>query len=157
MAKTQWLQSIQNPTTLSVNNLQILVDQTPFTDTGAASYTILMIQGEYHYSAIASVSAVDAITTIGIRVQDSALVIGDGPSSAIDLDFDDAGFWMYKDSFMTTAGRADDVAITRNILTSTKRVVRPDENLVLSTTSSSTPTANAVDTAHRLRILILID
>ena len=149
MAETRWIYASGTITPSSTEDQDDLIPASTFEDGELKEYTILKMFGFY----VTNINVIggDVLGHFGIRVaNDDALASAVPPSGT---GFDDEGFWMWK-AFDVFLDEEDNTAHpVRTFETSTRRVVRRGEVLVITgDTSGDTMNLN-----YGIRILILVD
>ncbi len=156
MAKTSWLQLTISPAALDTD--EGIVDLT-----GDLSglmmgdeVTILKVFGELQYFIDASVANASLLQMLGLTVQNLNLIDSEVSSLLSSSPTEDnTGFWMQKRALTVYAADVEDRRIDISFDTSSKRVMRGDERLILKHDSTATPTANSVFRSGWFRILVL--
>ncbi len=156
MAKTSWLHFTVAPNALDTD--EGIIDLTG--DLAGLmlgdEVTILKVIGELEYFIDATVAASSLLQVLGLTVQNLNLIDSEIPSLLASTPSEDSsGFWLETKCLTIYAADALDRRHTINFDTSTKRVMRGDERLILKHDSTATPTANSVFRSGWFRILVL--
>ncbi len=155
MAKTSWLQVTSSGGAFTAPQIDLLTGDLASLMMGD-EVTILKVFGQVHFFLDASVNALSSITMQGLTVQNLNLTATEVPSLLSATPSEDVdGFWLAKDSIQVNGSEVDDRVVTLNYDTSSKRVMRGDERLMLKTEASVDPTANGVSFDFWFRILVL--